>query len=117
MLPGACSTVDSGHLYVAQCDNYMNTYMHSLLAVTGSVVWSQSFDAQWENYWAPLVVGGRIYFDGGEYGGLYGFDQASGAQDWYAGEEQWGVLRRELRDGRSLEELGARDSVCRMDAP
>jgi hypothetical protein len=82
-------TVDSGHLYVAQCDNYMNTYMHSLLATTGSVVWSQPFDAQWDNYWAPLVVGGRVYFDGGEYGGLYSFDQTSGAQDWYAGEEQW----------------------------
>ncbi len=71
-------TVDSGHVYVATCNNTPGTYMHSLDATTGTVKWDQSFIAQWDFYWAPLVVGGRVYAQGGQYGGLVAFDQSSG---------------------------------------
>lgn len=81
-------TVDSGHVYVAQC-NEGSTFMYSFVAADGKILWSQPFGSQWEHYWAPLVVGGRVYFDGGGYGGLYGLDQASGTQLFFASEAQW----------------------------
>jgi hypothetical protein len=63
--------------------------MYSFVAADGKILWSQPFGSQWEHYWAPLVVGGRVYFDGGGYGGLYGLDQASGTQLFFASEAQW----------------------------
>lgn len=70
-------TVDSGHVYVAS-GGYPG-HMHSLDATSGAVNWDQSFDSQAMQYWAPLVVGGHVYAEGGRYGGLVAFDQWSGA--------------------------------------
>jgi hypothetical protein len=90
-------TVDGGRVYVAQCNNYQGSYMHSLVASTGKLLWSQPIGAQWENYWAPLVIpGGRISFDAGEFGGLYGLDTASGAELFFNGAleqyDEWSPL-------------------------
>ncbi len=52
------------HVYVAQSNNGGATYMYSLNASDGTLYWSQPFSSQWEHYWAPAVVGGRIYADG-----------------------------------------------------
>jgi hypothetical protein len=81
-------TVDRGHLYVAHVGSSEGAQMDSLVATTGALVWTSVFDAQWDEYWAPLVVGGRIYFDGGRFGGLYGADQATGTQLFFAMEGQ-----------------------------
>jgi hypothetical protein len=83
------ATVAAGHVFVAQCNNSMGTYMYSFAAATGSLDWSQPFGAQWEHYWAPVVVGGHVYFDGGSYGGLYSFDEVNGSQIFFAFEDQW----------------------------
>lgn len=83
------ATVQDGHVYIAQSNNGGSTYMFSFVASNGTLFWSQPFGSQWEHYWAPLVVGGRIYFDGGTYGGLYALDQASGARVFDTFEEQW----------------------------
>jgi outer membrane protein assembly factor BamB len=79
-------SVDSNHVYVAQSDRLPAdaTDMNSLLATNGEIAWSQPFESQGNHYWAPLVVGGRVYFNGGEYGGLYAFDQGNGSEDWFA---------------------------------
>jgi len=82
-------TVADGHVFVADCNGAIGTFMDSLVAENGTLAWSQSFPAQWDTYWAPLVIEGRVYFDGGMYGGLYAFDENSGAQVFYQYEEQW----------------------------
>lgn len=83
------ATVADGHVFIAQCNNTPGTYMYSFVATSGHLFWSQPFSAQWEHYWAPLVVGGRVYFDGGEYGGFYAFDETNGAPVFFEHEEQW----------------------------
>ena len=83
------ATVKDGHVYVAQSNNSGSTYMFAFVAADGTLFWSQPFSSQWEHYWAPLVIGGRIYFDGGGYGGLVALDQANGAQLFFDYEEQW----------------------------
>jgi outer membrane protein assembly factor BamB len=91
-------TVDDNHLYVAQADILPGggNYMNSLLAANGDVAWSQPFDSQGGHYWAPLVVGGHVYFNGGEYGGVYSLEQGTGAQDWFANvesmDDEWSPL-------------------------
>jgi outer membrane protein assembly factor BamB len=90
------ATVDSGHVYVAQCNNTPGTFMYSLSAGAGTVLWSQPLEAQWEHYWAPLVVSSQLYFDSGDYGGLYGLTAASGSQLFFNGMleqyDEWSPL-------------------------
>jgi outer membrane protein assembly factor BamB len=74
------ATLAAGRLYVAQCNNTPGTFMFSLSASAGTVKWTAPLTAQWEHYWAPLVVGARMYFNAGTYGGLYGLSTASGSQ-------------------------------------
>jgi outer membrane protein assembly factor BamB len=40
-------------------------------------------EAQWERYFAPTIYEGKVYVDGGYYGGMYAFDQFSGEQEWF----------------------------------
>jgi outer membrane protein assembly factor BamB len=89
-------TVDGSRVYIAQCNNYMGTFMYSF-AGSSTPLWSASFNAQWERYWAPVVSpNGHIYFDGGTYGGLYGLDTGSGSQLFFNGTlgqvDQWSPL-------------------------
>jgi large repetitive protein len=90
------ATVDDGDVYVAQCDNSAKTFMYKFVASTGALSWSAPFDAQWENYWAPVVTpAGGVYFDGGEYGGLYGLT-IDGNREFFNGTleqfDQWSPL-------------------------
>jgi outer membrane protein assembly factor BamB len=45
--------------------------------------------AQWERYYAPTLYDGKAYVDGGYYGGMYGFDAYSGAQEWFTDLPQY----------------------------
>ena len=61
----------------------------SFNAATGAVNWSTGYGAQWERYLAPTIyqsVG--IWVDGGNYGGLYGFN-FDGSERSFTSEPQW----------------------------
>lgn len=61
-------------------------------AANGNELWSTTFGAQWERYYAPTVVSDGIWVNGGTYGGLYGFT-TNGAQRFFqsalAQFDQW----------------------------
>ena len=82
-------TVEGGHVFVGQSNNYNDTFMFSFGATDGTLSWQRAFNSQWEHYWAPLVVNGRVYFDGGTYGGLYALNEADGAQLFFEDRAQW----------------------------
>jgi hypothetical protein len=84
-------TIDRDHVYIAQSNSSPGTYMYSIVASAGTVLWSLPFTAQWETYWAPLVSPeGNVYFDGGTYGGFYGLSASDGTQLFFNGSlEQW----------------------------
>src|SRR5262249_32217872 len=52
-------------------------------AITGDIRWTAAFGSQWEDFWAPLVVDGSVYVNGGTYGGLYGFRASDGGQIFF----------------------------------
>ncbi|HEX8795384.1 MAG TPA: PQQ-binding-like beta-propeller repeat protein [Polyangiaceae bacterium] len=60
-----------------------SSLLWALDAATGTVIWSSAFGSQWENFWAPLVVGTVVYMDGGYYGGMYAFNVADGSQVFF----------------------------------
>ncbi len=57
-----------------------DSFLWALDAAGGTVAWASAFGSQWESFWAPLIVGSNVYIDGGEYGGLYGFQVSDGSQ-------------------------------------
>jgi PQQ-like domain len=65
------------------------TYMFGLAANDGTQLFQTAFGAQWEHYLAPTIRNSVVYTDGGEYGGMYAFDGTSGAQDFFASEQQY----------------------------
>jgi chitodextrinase len=89
-------TVSSGRVYIGESNNSGDTFMYSFAASNGASVWIQPFNSQWESYWAPLVVGGQMYFDGGSFGGLYGLATSNGAQLFFNNQleqfDEWSPL-------------------------
>jgi outer membrane protein assembly factor BamB len=72
-----------GNVYVQTCDNALDTWLHAFDAVTGEPVFRSLHGAQWERYYAPTLRDGKVYVNGGDYGGAYGFDALTGVQLWF----------------------------------
>lgn len=78
-----------GTVYFQQGNHSGDTYLFALNALTGQEVWRSSFDAQWEKYFAPTVADGRVFINGGYYGGMYAFDAFDGNRLWFADLPQY----------------------------
>jgi hypothetical protein len=93
-------TYDAGKVYVQRGDHSNDTHLWSFHADSGIPFWIAPHSAQWERYLAPCVADGKVWVNGGYYGGMYGFEQADGQQlffnqslqqydgwtpSWYAG--------------------------------
>jgi subtilisin family serine protease/outer membrane protein assembly factor BamB len=55
----------------------------------GHSLWVQPIAAQWESYFAPTVANGGVWVDGGNNGGMYGFDAVTGVQKFFVGLQQY----------------------------
>jgi hypothetical protein len=66
-------TFDNGKVFVQRGNHATDTQLWCLDAANGLTIWSAPHYAQWENYYAPTVVGDGIWINGGSYGGMYGF--------------------------------------------
>lgn len=117
-------TYDSGRVLFQRCDNYSDTYLYALNSNSGALLWAAPHAAQWERYEAPTVFGDGVWIEGGSYGGMYGFDLATGTQRFFVSlpqEDQWtpsyyggviyscvgGILK--ANDPRSGSDLWTRD--------
>ncbi len=78
-----------GNVYIQTCDHSYDTWLHAFDAETGAFVFRSPHAAQWERYYAPTIFDGKVYINGGSYGGAYGFDALTGAQEWFAGLPQY----------------------------
>lgn len=50
---------------------------------TGNLLWASPYGAQWERHFAPTIANGRVFINGGTYGGAYAFDAFHGYQYWF----------------------------------
>ncbi len=74
-----------GNVYVQSGNHSTDTYLHAIDAASGTPIFDAPHEAQWERYYAPTISDGKVYVDGGYYGGMYRFDAFSGAQNWFNG--------------------------------
>ena len=77
-----------GRVFIA-AGSQDSTYMFAFDAATGTMDFQSRMASQWEQYFAPTIVNGLVYTDGGEYGGMYAFDTTSGTQKFFAGTAQF----------------------------
>jgi hypothetical protein len=81
-------TYDSGAVFVQRCNHSSDTQLWSIDANTGQVKWSTATSAQWESYMAPTIADGKVWVNGGYYGGMYGFTETNGVQLFFLSLEQ-----------------------------
>ncbi len=72
-----------GNVYVQTGNHSTDTWLHAFDGETGERVFRTPHQAQWERYFAPTILDGRVYVDGGYYGGMYAFDALTGGQIWF----------------------------------
>jgi|GEM_PF-366881 len=66
--------------------------LYCLNGTTGATTWNAPFSSQWGQYFAPAAEASGVYISGGYYGGIYGFNPASGAQLFFQQlpmEDKW----------------------------
>ena len=82
-----------GNVYIQTGNHSSDTFLRAYNADTGDLIFKSPHSAQWERYYAPTIYEGKVYINGGSYGGMYSFDAYSGAQDWFLNNlpqyDQW----------------------------
>ena len=74
--------VANGIVYAATT-GHENTFLWAFRANDGTPVFKSAFAGQWSHVLAPTVRDGRVFTNGGYYGGgVYGYDASSGASLW-----------------------------------
>ena len=85
-------TYYEGSIYFQRGNHSSDSQLYSVNALNGETNWKAPFAAQWESYKAPTIVNGKVYVNGGSYGGMYGFDANTGSQLFFANlaqEDEW----------------------------
>ncbi|WP_242112581.1 PQQ-binding-like beta-propeller repeat protein [Luteimonas aquatica] len=71
-----------GKVYVTTT-GHEQTFLWAFDSATGAPVFQSAFGAQWSHLLAPTVRDGRVFTNGGYYGGgVYAYDAATGASQW-----------------------------------
>ena len=82
----------SGRVYVQTGHGSSESSLWALDGSSGTTIFSSPVAEQWPRHYAPTVSAGRVYVNGGYYGGMYGFNGVNGDQIWFAGlpsYDQW----------------------------
>ena len=80
-------TYYNGNIYITT-GGHEDTFIYSLKQADGSLNYQTPFSSQWEHWKAPVIAGSTVVTAGGYYGGMYGFDIASGAQTFFLSADQ-----------------------------
>lgn len=74
----------NGKVYVATT-GHQQTFLWAFNAETGAPVFQNSFSAQWPTVLAPTIRDGRVYTNGGYFGGgIYAYHATAGDLQWSA---------------------------------
>ena len=100
-------TVVGESVYLQRGNHTGDSQLFKVNALTGDTIWSSPFYAQWERYFAPCLANGKIYVNGGSHGGLYAYDDATGAQDWFVERPQLDQWTPAFANGRLFSYIDA----------
>lgn len=82
-------TIAYGTVYFQQGNHGGDSFLFALNVLTGQEMWRSPFGAQWESYYAPTVSNGKVFVNGGYYGGMYAYDAFEGSELWFVGLPQY----------------------------
>ncbi len=86
-------------LYFQRGNHSGDTHLWCLDAAEGDVLWRSPHSAQWEHYYAPTIADGKVWVNGGSYGGLYGFDADDGDELFFTNLAQYDEWTPAYDDG------------------
>lgn len=75
-------SVSNGKVFVAT-SGHEDTAMWQFDATTGAKLIETPFKSQWERYLAPTIKNGKVYTNGGYYGGVNSFNISDGTDSWF----------------------------------
>jgi len=78
-------TVDAGAMYFQTNYNYytgVTPYVYSY-TLDGTLLWKTPYASNGARYLAPVVADGAVFAGGGNSDGIYSFDAATGAVNWF----------------------------------
>ena len=74
--------VSNGKVFV-QTGPQDASYLYKIDAGTGSIDFQVPYGNQSTEYLAPTIKDGAVYIAGGEFWGMYSFDELTGAENWF----------------------------------
>ena len=94
-------TWNDGKLYFLRNNHSSDSQLWALNAQDGNILWNSPFQQQWERHKAPLVTDSGIWFNGGSYGGLYGYKK-DGTRNFFQTLPQYDNWTPATRDGSEI---------------
>lgn len=88
----------NGSVYVTT-SGHQDSFLWAFDPATGVERWKSPYGNQWSTYYAPAVVGQRVYMAGGDYDGMYAFDATAGTQAWFYSTAQFNQWAPAVRNG------------------
>ncbi len=82
----------NGRVYFQTGNHSTDSWLWALDGSSGTTIFKSPVAEQWPRHYAPTVSAGRVYVNGGYYGGMYGFNGVNGDQIWFAAlpfYDQW----------------------------
>lgn len=76
-------TIGYGMVYVQRANSASDSQLIALDLANGAQRWSRSYIDQWSADWAPTVADGHLWMQGGDSGGMYGYDAITGAERFF----------------------------------
>ena len=78
-------SVANGAVYIQRGNHSSDSQLFSIDSSSGNEIWQSPFQQQWASYYAPVIADGKVFIPGGSYGGIYGYNQSTGAQLFFQG--------------------------------
>jgi outer membrane protein assembly factor BamB len=72
-----------------QTGGHQNSFVWAIASADGALRWRTAYGNQWSAWYAPTVVGQRVYVAAGYYGGLEAYDASTGTRVWAAPTSQY----------------------------
>lgn len=81
-------TYAAGTVYLTT-SGHQDSFLYAFDAQTGTQRFRSSYGNQWSRYFAPVVIGSRVFMAGGGGDGMYSFDAIDGTEKWFAATNQY----------------------------
>ena len=107
----------NGTVYVTT-SGHQDSFLWAFDLVTGTQKFQSPYENQWSTYYAPVIVGQRVYMAGGDVDGMYSFDATAGTEAWFVSTNQYNLWTPAVRNGVVYAYTGEyTPEVVAVDAP